>query len=125
MKKENFEKAEELAKRPYLACVFPDETTDGELVYVALVPEMPGCVAHGDTLQEAMSWLESAKVDHIWFLLDHGLEVPEPKPLNMDMPLVFDMSLYTDEADVDEVADRLPAPESQKISDARVSIMPD
>ena len=79
MKKESYKKAELLARRPYQAHVFMDETTDGETVYVAVVPEMPGCIAHGDTVEEALQWLDSAKLDHIWFLLDHKLEVPAPQ----------------------------------------------
>ena len=74
-----FAEAKTLAQRPYQSQVFLDETTDGEPVYVAIVPEMPGCIAHGDTVEEALEWLESAKLDHIWFLLDQQLEVPEPQ----------------------------------------------
>ena len=95
MNKEYLKKAESLAKRPYQAHVFFDETTEGEPVYVAIVPEMPGCVAHGDTVEEALEWLESAKLDHIWFLLDKKLEVPEPVLLNSTM--VFNKPLYDDD----------------------------
>jgi len=55
---------------------------------------MPGCVSHGDTVEEAKEWLESAKIDFIWFLLDHSLEVPEPELLKS--ALVFNMSHYND-----------------------------
>ena len=82
MNKLHLKKAETLAERSYQAHVFLDETTDGETVYVAIVPEMPGCIAHGDTVEEALEWLESAKVDHIWFLLEKELEVPQPQSLN-------------------------------------------
>ena len=71
-------KAKQLAKLAYQVHVFPDETTEGEPTLVAVVPEMPGCIAHGETIDEALEWLESAKVDHIWFLLDKGLPIPEP-----------------------------------------------
>ena len=82
MNQKNYKKAESLSKRAYQAHVVRDETTDGEPVYVAIVPEMPGCTAHGDTVEEALEWLESAKLDHIWFLLDKSLDVPEPQLLN-------------------------------------------
>ena len=82
MNKLHLKKAESLAERSYQAHVILDETTDGEPVYVAIVPELPGCIAHGDTVEEALEWLESAKVDHIWFLLDKELEVPQPQILN-------------------------------------------
>lgn len=93
----------ELAKRPYQAHVFCDETTEGEPVYVAVVPEMPGCIAHGDTVEEALEWLESAKVDHIWFLLDKKLEVPEPQLLNST--LVFNMPQYDEDVGIASASD--------------------
>ena len=92
--KKNYKVAESLAKRSYQTHVFLDETTDGEPVYVAVVPEMHGCIAHGDTVDEALEWLESAKLDHIQFLLDKNLEVPEPKLLNSTA--VFTMPHYED-----------------------------
>lgn len=47
--------------------------------YVVEVPELPGCMAHGATRQEAIKngedairfWIETAKED--------GLEVPQPR----------------------------------------------
>ena len=71
-------KAKQLAKLAYSVHVLPDETTEGEPTLVAVVPEMPGCIAHGEIIDEALEWLESTKIDHIWFLLDKGLPVPEP-----------------------------------------------
>lgn len=94
MNKHLFQKAKELAQRPYQMHIFLDETTDGEPVYVAVVPKMPGCVSHSDAVEEAKEWLESAKVDFIWFLLEHSLEVPEPEPLK-SAP-VFNMPHYND-----------------------------
>ena len=97
MNKELYKEAETLAQRPYQSRVFRDETTDGEPVYVALVPEMPGCIAHGDTVDEALEWLQSAKVDHIWLLLDKNLDVPEPQLY--DTNLVFDMPSHDNASD--------------------------
>ena len=47
--------------------------------FVAEVPELPGCAAHGDTYEEALAnakdaialWVDTARED--------GREVPEPK----------------------------------------------
>jgi len=47
--------------------------------YVAEVPELPGCMAHGDSNEEALHnvneavelWIETSK--------DHGDKIPEPK----------------------------------------------
>lgn len=51
-------------------------------IYVASVPELQGCMAHGDTREEALKeieiaeslWLESAK--------DMNIEIPEPSLFN-------------------------------------------
>ena len=48
-------------------------------IFVADVPELPGCMAHGKTRQEAIAhaedavelWIDTAKAD--------GLPLPEPK----------------------------------------------
>ncbi len=47
--------------------------------FIAEVPELPGCMAHGNTQQEALSnagdaielWLDTAR--------EHGDPIPEPK----------------------------------------------
>lgn len=103
MNRKNFGKATALAKRPYQSHIFLDQTTDGEPVYVGIVPEMPGCTAHGDSVEEALEWLESARVDHIWFLLDQSLEVPEPQLINSGM--VFNMPQYDDDAGIASAPD--------------------
>ncbi len=64
--------------RPYILVVFRDETTDDEPVYVALNPELDGCVAQGDSMQEAQENLEEYRIDHIEHLLKHNLPVPGP-----------------------------------------------
>ncbi len=118
MNKHLFQKAKELAQRPYQVHVFLDETTDGEPVYVAAVPEMPGCVSHGDTVEEAKEWLESAKIDFICFLLDHNLEVPEPELLKST--LVFNMPHYNDSEVVN--SEDLPVPQYRFFHKERYSI---
>ena len=48
-------------------------------VFVAEVPELPGCLAHGSTQQEALDnvsdaadlWIETAR--------EHGERIPQPK----------------------------------------------
>jgi len=41
----------------YPVVVYPDICTDGAFCYVAEHPDLPGCAAHGDTIQEAKSRL--------------------------------------------------------------------
>ena len=53
--------------------------SDADELYIAEVPELPGCTAHGDTYEDALSnakdamalWLETAR--------DIGRRIPEPK----------------------------------------------
>ncbi len=85
-------KAKQLAARPYQMRVFADLTTDGEPGYYAMIPELPGCVSDGDTVEEARQNVESAKVDFIYFLLEDGLDVP--KPQLMATPVRINMLEY-------------------------------
>ena len=93
MDEQRLRRAKELANRPYQVHVFPDESTDGESCYVATVPELPICMSDGDTVEEAKNNLESAKVDFIYFLLEDGLPVPEPRLL--DSYTCVDMSDFS------------------------------
>jgi predicted RNase H-like HicB family nuclease len=62
----------------YAVEVVPDSTTDGMPCYRASHPELPGCMAHGETPDEALANLEDAKRLYIETLLVKGLEVPLP-----------------------------------------------
>ena len=79
MNKKRLKKAKRLAARPYQMRIFADVTTDGEPGYYATIPELPGCVSDGDTVEEAKQNLQSAKVGFIYFLLEDKLEVPDPQ----------------------------------------------
>lgn len=81
MNSQIWQRAEELASQPYQTMTFLDKTTDGEPVYVALIPELPGCATHGKTVKEAQELLEEAKAEFIYFMLEDGLLVPEPRLL--------------------------------------------
>ena len=47
-------------------------------IYVASVPELPGCMAHGDTKEQALKEIESAKELWIETALEDGQPIPEP-----------------------------------------------
>ncbi|MBF8264973.1 MAG: protein of unknown function UPF0150 [Dehalococcoidia bacterium] len=51
---------------------------EGELFWIAEVPELPGCKSHGATPEEAVQSLEEAKKDWILDSLQMGEEVPVP-----------------------------------------------
>ena len=46
--------------------------------YAAYVPDLPGCVATGETVEEAEKLLREAMSLHIAGLREDGLPVPEP-----------------------------------------------
>ena len=81
MNKQQLQRAEELASRPYQIELVAYETPDGERYFFASVPEMSGCVSDGTTEQEAKTNVKLAMIDFIYFLLEDGLLVPEPKLL--------------------------------------------
>ena len=45
---------------PYAIVVVEEEATDGSLVYRAEIPDLPGCMSHGETREEAVQNLEEA-----------------------------------------------------------------
>lgn len=49
--------------------------------YGVEIPDLPGCFSSGDSLDEAVSNARDAAAFHIEGLLDAGLPVPAPKPL--------------------------------------------
>lgn len=59
---------------PYEIVVLPDPTGG----YVAQIPDLPGCVTQGDTIQEALEMLEEAKRAWLEDALESGEEIPEP-----------------------------------------------
>ena len=72
------ERAAELAARPYTVEIVPDETTKGAPIIVVSHPELPGCMAQGTTLEEALTELDSARKEFILSLLEDDLPVPAP-----------------------------------------------
>ncbi len=46
--------------------------------YAAYVPDLPGCVATGDTIEETERRLREAIKVHVEGLHEDGLSVPEP-----------------------------------------------
>lgn len=46
--------------------------------YAAFVPDLPGCVAAAETLEETKTLIRSAVIAHVENLRAHGDEVPAP-----------------------------------------------
>lgn len=70
--------AQQLANRAYFLVMFRDKTTDGDYLYLATNPEIEGCMAQGETMEQAEENLNEVRVDIIEHLLEHDLPVPEP-----------------------------------------------
>jgi predicted RNase H-like HicB family nuclease len=49
--------------------------------YSAYVPDLPGCIAAGDTIDETVRLIAEAMALHIHGMKEDGLEVPEPTSL--------------------------------------------
>ena len=50
----------------------------GERNYSAYVPDLPGCVAVGDTLDEVKAEIRDAIAFHLDGMREDGLPIPEP-----------------------------------------------
>lgn len=50
----------------------------GEHNYGAYVPDVPGCVAVGDTPDEAKQRLQEALADHLELMQQYGEAIPQP-----------------------------------------------
>lgn len=72
------EKAKTLAARPYLIRIVRDDSEPEEVLFVALNPELEGCVAQGLSVEEAEANLDEFRIDYIEHLLEHNLPVPDP-----------------------------------------------
>lgn len=81
MNNELLEQATALAARWYNILWEEDKLSTGEKVYFAFHPELPGCKAQGNSIDEAKTNLGDARVDYIYALLKMGLPVPDPLSL--------------------------------------------
>ena len=53
--------------------------SDEDQVYIAEVPELPGCVAHGETQEDALKNVKDAIILWIDTAKEFGDPIPEPK----------------------------------------------
>ena len=50
----------------------------GETSFGAYVPDLPGCIAVGETEQEALELIQEAIEFHLEGLKDNGVKIPSP-----------------------------------------------
>jgi antitoxin HicB len=60
--------------RRYTVVLLPDEEGTG---YTVEVPELPGCITEGNTVEEALIMAKDAIQGYIASMIDAGEEVPE------------------------------------------------
>lgn len=71
-------KAIMLASQNYAIEILTDMTQEDGQWYLAVNPELKGCMAQGSSIEEAIESLADARFDYIVSLLQDGLEVPSP-----------------------------------------------
>jgi antitoxin HicB len=65
---------QEILKRPYRKVI----SGDADEGFLIEVPDLPGCMTAGETMEEAVSMLPEAMAAWLESVLDRGLPVPEP-----------------------------------------------
>jgi len=53
--------------------------SEEDAAYIAEVPELPGCMAHGNSHEDALSNVKEAMILWLEVAQDRGLSVPAPK----------------------------------------------
>ena len=61
----------------------------GPTSYGAYIPDLPGCVAAGDTRDEVISLITAAVADHVELMAEHGETIPAPTSaaIEVDVPI--------------------------------------
>lgn len=79
------------------------EPGDETHAFGVIVPDIPGCVSAGDTLEEAYINAKEAIQGHLELLVEMGEEVPLPTPMNnhLNNPDFTDYGMYFGVVDVD------------------------
>lgn len=67
-------KIKEYLRKPYKIEIIPDP----EGGFVARIPELPGCITQGETLEEVMEMIEDAKRTWIEAAIENNIPIPEP-----------------------------------------------
>ncbi len=69
-------------------------TGDGDVCWIARVLELPHCMTHGATPEEALSDIEDAKLEWLKSNLEAGLTIPEPAKFTGQYHLRMPPSLH-------------------------------
>ncbi len=72
------EKARTIAEWPYTIKISKDKTVDGGEVFLASHPELIGCMAQGETVEEAVQNLKEVTYEYALSLLEDRMPIPVP-----------------------------------------------
>lgn len=61
---------------PYRIELTPDPEDGG---FVVSIPDLPGCISQGETVEEAMEMIRDAQRGWLTVALEHGDPIPEPR----------------------------------------------
>lgn len=50
--------------------------------FVAEIPDLPGCITQADSMQQAISYINEAKILWLETAIEKGIAIPEPKQLD-------------------------------------------
>ncbi len=66
----------------YLSLNYKVELYPDDGAFVAEIPDLPGCITQGDTMEEAVALINEAK--HLWLetAINRGISIQEPKNLD-------------------------------------------
>jgi predicted RNase H-like HicB family nuclease len=78
MNKELWQKAIEIAAKNYSVVTFEEKDSNGQPIFLARIQEFYGCMAQGNSKEEALENLREASIDYIYSLLIDNLEIPQP-----------------------------------------------
>ena len=67
---------DEYMKIPYKLEIIPDSEESG---FVALYPDLPGCITCGSTISDAVNNAEDAKKEWLLAAIEENIEIAEPK----------------------------------------------
>lgn len=70
---------EEYLDLPYEVILIRDQGKDGVVGWVAEVDELPGCLAQGQTPEEAVHHIRDAMTGWLSVAIEDGLEIPPPR----------------------------------------------
>src|SRR5436309_2729303 len=83
---------ENLLKRTYPVALSVEKRADGTEHYAAWLVDLPGCIAQGETREEATNRLNTLKAGYFAQLLK--LAVPIPEPTNLPGILAGSVGFY-------------------------------